>query len=63
LVSRGKVIENQILSCLQHPQSPTHLSTLTPSQEESFGELMRSCLMEVLHESSYMDTMDFPYSR
>ncbi|GKE56631.1 hypothetical protein Tco_1495816, partial [Tanacetum coccineum] len=36
---RAKVIENQILSCLQHLQSPTHLSTLIPSQGESSGEL------------------------
>ncbi|GJX49884.1 hypothetical protein Tco_0276729, partial [Tanacetum coccineum] len=47
-----------ILSCLLHPQSPTHLSTLILSQGESSGELMRSCLIEVLHESSYTDTMD-----
>ncbi|GJW42497.1 hypothetical protein Tco_0071296 [Tanacetum coccineum] len=52
-----------ILSCLLHPQSPTHLSTLIPSQGESSRELMRSCLMEVLHESSYTDTMDSLCSR
>ncbi|GKE41370.1 hypothetical protein Tco_1468654, partial [Tanacetum coccineum] len=34
-----------ILSCLLHPQSPTRLSTLIPSQGESSRELMRSCLM------------------
>ncbi|GJX40762.1 putative reverse transcriptase domain-containing protein [Tanacetum coccineum] len=43
------------MSCLLHQQSPTHLSTLIPSQGESSRELMRSCPMEVLNESSYMD--------
>nr|GEZ45156.1 hypothetical protein [Tanacetum cinerariifolium] len=33
--------------CL-HSQSPTHLSTQIPSQEESIEELMRSCPMEPL---------------
>ncbi|GJW89288.1 hypothetical protein Tco_0164628 [Tanacetum coccineum] len=47
-----------ILSCLLHLQSLTHLSILIPSRE-----LMRSCLMEVPHESSYTDTMDSPCSR
>ncbi|GKD75239.1 hypothetical protein Tco_1333521, partial [Tanacetum coccineum] len=49
---RAKVIENQILSCLLHQWLPPHLSTLILSQGESSRELMRSCLMEVLHESS-----------
>ncbi|GKE22764.1 hypothetical protein Tco_1434276 [Tanacetum coccineum] len=51
------------MSCLLHPQSPTHLSTLIKSQGESSGELMRSCPMEVLQESSYTDTMNSLCSR
>ncbi|GKG09293.1 hypothetical protein Tco_0338039 [Tanacetum coccineum] len=34
------------MSYLLHPRSPTHLSTLIPSQGESSGKLMRSCLIE-----------------
>ncbi|GJY89536.1 hypothetical protein Tco_0504732 [Tanacetum coccineum] len=51
-----------ILSCLLHPQSPTHLSTLIPSQGESSRELMRSCLMEVLNESSYIGEYGTPHA-
>ncbi|GJV07825.1 hypothetical protein Tco_1345481 [Tanacetum coccineum] len=39
------------------------MSTLIPSHGESSGGLMRSCIMEVLHESSYTDTMDSLCSR
>ncbi|GJW02261.1 hypothetical protein Tco_1561117 [Tanacetum coccineum] len=44
--SRAMSMRHEILSCLLHPQSPTHLSTLILSQGESSGELMRTCLIE-----------------
>ncbi|GJV48296.1 hypothetical protein Tco_1438508 [Tanacetum coccineum] len=58
LVSRAK-----ILSCLLHPRSPTppnknSVYTVFRARDESFWELMWSCLMVVLRVHRYTDTMD-----
>ncbi|GJX03705.1 putative reverse transcriptase domain-containing protein [Tanacetum coccineum] len=54
-------MRHEILSCLLHPQSPTtQLSNTDFEQGESFRELIRICLMEVLPRVIYTDSMDSP---
>ncbi|GJR38347.1 putative reverse transcriptase domain-containing protein [Tanacetum coccineum] len=48
------------LGLLHHPLSPIPLCTLISRQAESSGEPTRRYLMEVLHESSYMDMNGLP---